>query len=122
MKNPLDYLWYKIYKALYIISGRKDPINDTGFMGVLLICNFLSTTWLMYGNLSKNSIILTLILVTIISFPYFFYKTKLKILKKYRNESEKSRIRGNFIVTIYVILYLAAPLIIAKLKNGYIYQ
>jgi hypothetical protein len=121
MKNPIDYLWYKIYKALYIISGKKDPINDAGFMAILFILNFLSTIWLVCGNISENFIIWTCILVTIIVLPYFFNKKKLKILKKYRCESEKSRITGNIIVTIYVILSFAAPLIIAKIKNGYIF-
>jgi hypothetical protein len=121
MKNPIDYLWYKIYKALYIISGRKDTINDAGFMAILLIFNFLSIRWLIYGNISEKFIIWTCVLVTIIILPYFFNKKKLIILKKYRCESKESKIIGNTIVTIYIILSFIAPFIIAKLKNGYIF-
>jgi hypothetical protein len=122
MKNPIDYLWYKIYKAQSFIDGKKRPLRDIPFMGVLLGINLVCITWLIYGDIFDNFIIFIFVLDTIIISPYFCEKKQAKILWKYKNESEKSRIRGNFIVTIYVILSLAAPLIIAKLRNGYIFQ
>jgi hypothetical protein len=122
MINPLDYLWYKIYKAQFFIGGKKKPLRDIPFMGCILGINMVCITWLIYGDIFDNFIIFIFILDTIIISPYFCTKKQAKIVKKYRHETEKYRIIGNTVIVIYIILTFAMPFIIAKCKNGYIIQ
>jgi hypothetical protein len=115
MNNPLDYLWYKTYKSkLY---------NSDQSMFFVLFVNLYTICLLIFGMdiVSFETSILLIILCLFITYPYTRYKKRVKIIKKYYKESEKSRIRGNIIVTLYVILSFTAPLIIVKLKNGYVF-
>jgi hypothetical protein len=120
MRNPLDYLWFKMYKLSFYTHDIEPAIT----MSSILVINSLTICFLIFGKavFSIGFSMLLIVLCLFITHPYVRHKKKIKILRKYYKESKKSRIRGNFIVTIYVILSLAAPLIIAKLRNGYIFQ
>jgi hypothetical protein len=113
MKNPLDYLWYKIYKAFSYIE-KSSPFSSCKCMSVLLIINLLTIIWLMLGRIHIFSIIWILTLIGILIIPYLFTKKQAKILWKYKNESEKSRIRGNIIVTMYIILSFVILFLVVK--------
>ncbi|MDR1553110.1 MAG: hypothetical protein LBS69_06580 [Prevotellaceae bacterium] len=112
MNNPLDYLWYKLYKVQKSFAGKS--------MAFVLLINSLTLTVLLLGNIPKW-VILFLIAGLFIINHYEKHEVIAKVLKKYRCESRKSRIIGNIIVTVYIILSFIAPLIIAKFKNGYIF-
>ncbi|MDR2009710.1 MAG: hypothetical protein LBQ22_04435 [Bacteroidales bacterium] len=114
MKNPIDYLWYKTYKSkLY---------NRDQSMGFVLGANLYTIGFLIFGMdaFSFGSAILIVILSWLLTRPYRRYKKQVKVIRKYYNESEKSRIRGNIIVAVYFILSFAAPFIIAWIKNGFL--
>jgi hypothetical protein len=121
MKNPIDYLWYKMYKWLCYIGKSGKPATDIGCVSVLLSLNLLCIIMLIYENIHDSFLFILVISCAVVIFPYMSSKKQSKILAEYEKESEKSRITGNIIVTIYVILSFAAPLIIAKIKNGYIF-
>jgi hypothetical protein len=114
MKNPIDYLWYKIYKAFsYIEKGA--PSSSAECMGSLFIINSLSIL-LIDKELIKNYAWIFCLLIIFIITPYFFTKKQIRIIKKYKNESEKSRIRGNVIVTFYIILSFVILFLIIKYR------
>jgi hypothetical protein len=80
-----------------------------------LLVNLYTIYFLIFGNLPSYGIALLLaILGLIITSPYRKYKKKVEILRKYYNESEKSRIRGNIIVALYVILSFVIFFLVAK--------
>jgi multisubunit Na+/H+ antiporter MnhF subunit len=120
MNNPLDYLWYKVHRLSFYTHGKA---TRTTAMGTVLFINSYTICLLVFGMdvASFETSMLLIILSFILTCPYERYKKQIKVLRKYYKESEKSRIRGNIIVTVYVILSFAAPLIIAKFKNGYIF-
>jgi hypothetical protein len=110
MKNPLDYLWYKIYKLSFYTEGKA---TRTTSMGAVLFANLITVIMLIYGDISFFLIVFALVLSFFLTYPYEKYKKQAKIIRQYYNESKKSRIRGNIIVTIYiissfVIVYLVA--------------
>ncbi|MDR1553107.1 MAG: hypothetical protein LBS69_06565 [Prevotellaceae bacterium] len=124
MNNPLDYLWYKTYKWFKCIDkGGNSATTDIGPIGAVLISNLFTIILLIFGNIPNQYVwIFIIIIPSMLSFPYLRRKKQAQVLKRYRCESEKSRITGNIIVVVYVILSIAAPFIIAKIKNGYIIQ
>ena len=117
MKNPIDYLWYKIYRWLKFVDDG-NAITDVACVGGTLFLNFLSIYLLMFGYLNTFTYILAGIFGLILSTPYQNKKNGMKILRRYIRESKETRIRGNAIVAIYVILSFAMPYIIIAFKNG----
>jgi hypothetical protein len=123
MMNPVDYLWYKIRNMMTYIDHGGNHITDIAAMGLCLIANILTIIVLISGEFpNKFMCAWILIVVAVIVFPYMSRKKQAKVLWKYKNESRKSQIRGNITIAVYIILSFAVPLIIAKLRNGYICQ
>ncbi|MDR1553108.1 MAG: hypothetical protein LBS69_06570 [Prevotellaceae bacterium] len=112
MNNPIDYLWYKMYKMSFY---TREPY-PTVPMVTLLFVNSYTICLVVFGMdvASFGTSILLIILCSFIAHPYTRYKKKRKIIRKYYNESEKSRIRGNIIVTVYVILSFVVVFLVAK--------
>jgi hypothetical protein len=112
MNNPLDYLWYKIYKAFSHIE-KSAPSSSCKCMSVLFIINSLSIL-LIDKDFINNYVWVFFLLIIFIITPYFFTKKQIKIIKKYKNESEKSRITGNIVVTFYIILSFVILFLVLK--------
>ncbi|MDR1349024.1 MAG: hypothetical protein LBJ63_11485 [Prevotellaceae bacterium] len=109
MKNLLDYLWYKTYKSKLYNRGQSMPF--------VLAANLYTIGFLIFGGFffSFSSSILIIILSFALTCPYERNKKKqIKVIRKYYNESEKSRIRGNIIVALYVILSFVVLFLVAK--------
>jgi ABC-type Fe3+ transport system permease subunit len=107
MKNPIDYLWYKTYKSKLYNRGQS--------MGLVLLANLYTICFLIFGMASISFVysILLIILTFALTYPYERYKKQAKIIRKYYNESEKSRIRGNIIVVLYFILSFVVLFLVA---------
>jgi hypothetical protein len=111
MKNPLDYLWYKLYKLSFYTHGK---VTLTTSMGTVLFVNLFVIYFFIFGYMSYVSGILLFIVSCFLTSPYEKHKKKVKIIRNLYNESEKSRIRGNIIVTVYVILSFIILFLVAK--------
>jgi uncharacterized membrane protein len=109
MNNPLDYLWYKTYKSKLYNRGQS--------MGFVLLANLCTICLLIFGmdSLSFGSSLLLIILSFVLTCPYERSKKKqIKVIRKYYKESDESRIRGNIIVAIYVIISFVTFFLVAK--------
>lgn len=113
MVNPLDYLYYKVYKGLSYISGGGNPLSQIGATMALLLINFSTIYYLISGELPKSVLAVT-ITVIILFCPIYFLIKEDKILAKYDQESEQSYRKGNMIVTIYVILTFVAAFYVLR--------
>lgn len=110
MINPFDYLFYKIYVFLSHLSGGGNPITHLGAMGVLLGINVLTIYLFVYGE--SPPFIIYIILTPLLF--YAFPKKMERIISKYDQESEKSRLIGNTAVTFYVLLSIASFILVVK--------
>lgn len=107
MINPLDYLYYKVYTFLLHISSGRAPLNRSAAYSILLFANACTIYILITGKFSRLFVFAGL-LIGLFVFIRYRPKNEEIIVEKYRKESNKSRIRGNIIVTIYVLLTFAA--------------
>ena len=113
MKNPLDYLWYKMYR----LSFYTNDISPAITMSSILFANLYTICLLLFGMdfISFGSSILLLILSFVLTCPYERNKKKrIKVIRKYYNESKESRIIGDIIVSLYVILSFVVFFLVAK--------
>jgi hypothetical protein len=122
MINPFDYLFYKIHTAWSHISGNGSSGKHHGAMMILLMLNFFTIYELIYGYIpldisehlrrkgftSDLIVLASGIFIIFISPVFYSSKREKRIIAKYKNESEKSRIIGNAIVICYVILTFAS--------------
>lgn len=113
MINPLDYLYYKVYKGLSYISGGGNPMSQIGATMVLLMINFSTIYYLIAGELPESVLTGAMIIIILFCTIYFSIKED-KILAKYDQESEQSYRKGNMIVTVYVILTFVAAICVLR--------
>jgi len=113
MLNPFDYLYYKMYKISSYISYTK--ADSAGFMSILLSLNFFTLYILITG--SKDTLTAFVFFLLVLSFlilVYWIFKREKKIIVKYKNESENSRIIGNTIVVCYVVLSIVLFILVVS--------
>lgn len=107
-----NYLYYKLYQASLNSSLRGIPeFLAPVFLGGLISVNILVTSAFLaklgvlpflFTNSKQGGIFaLVLIILSMIYYRKQRYKT---ILKKYSQESERERIKGNIIVAVYVAI------------------
>ena len=101
--NPIDYLFYKIYKALSFISGGGNPITQYSAILILFSFNVLVLLNILYEDVPSEIAGTWIAIVGILILPYYMIRED-RIIAKYSQESEHSRTVGNMIVAIYVIL------------------
>jgi len=123
----LHYLYYKIYQAT-----RKGSLSDIApfaaaiyFGGLIAINIFVIVGFLAKLELisfpysSANQSALSVFIGIFISSIYFLYEKRYKkILKKYSNETNKQRIKGNIIVSLYIAISFISIFAVAFFKNG----
>ena len=123
----LDYLFYKIYRANLIGSGKSiapfvAPIYLSGliFFNVLVLGAFLRKIDLLpFFFRNKIQVIAFIICLFAISNFLFLYKKRYKkIISKYEQKSEHERKRGNLIVWLYTIISFLLIFAVAYYKPG----
>lgn len=107
-----NYLYYKLYKAslkssLYDIANFMTSISLGSLISanILVISGFLSKLIglpFLFSNSYDGGIFASIIII--FTFLYYSKKRLRLILKKYSQESQKARIKGNIIVSIYVVI------------------
>lgn len=102
MINPIDYLYYKVYKGISYINGGGHPITQTGATSSLLLANYMMVCYLILGEFTDRFLTVSVFCLIVFSLIYFPLREK-SILAKYEQESEKSRKIGNRIVIGYII-------------------
>ena len=124
----MDYLFYKLYRA----SQRSSVPEIAGLLAELIFTICLSFNLLAIITLlkkikaidfypSKNGFIIIAVGIFIVTSLIFFVGSRYKrIIEKYEGEERKSRLRGNFFVTMYLILSFAFLLGVAFYKPGVI--
>lgn len=124
--NMFDYLYYKLYQATLKGSLKEmphfmAPIFFAGLIGVNILVIYLFLVKIdvlpyVFKNTKQGSwLILVIIILSII---YFGKNRRLAILEKYACESNKNRIRGNIIVSIYVAISFLSIFAVGLFKPG----
>lgn len=98
--TPFNYLFYKIYVFMFYLNFNSSPIQHLAVMSVLITMNIITIHMAIYGSPPPNKFLIILILLV----PYAFPKVEDKIVSKYENESEESKIIGNIAVIAYIAL------------------
>lgn len=102
MINPIDYLYYKVYKGISYMNGGSYPITQVGATGLILIANYMTISYLILGRFPDYFMRISGLFLIAFCIIYFSVREK-KILAKYEQESEKSQKIGNWIVICYII-------------------
>ncbi len=116
------YLYYKLYQATL-----KGSLNDIAeytssiYFGALISLNifvivgFLGKLELMSFPFSnKYEVGILMVICILFSLIYFLYKKRYKIIaEKYLKEDRKKRVRGNIIVSVYVVISFLAIFAVA---------
>ena len=118
------YLYYKLYQAslkssLNTIPEFMTPISYGGLLSAnfLVINGFLAkiTNVPFLFSIGEQGAVFAFIIIGL-TMLYFRKKRYIQILKKYSQESNKERIRGNAVVAIYVALSFLLIFAIAFFK------
>lgn len=120
------YLYYKLYQASLRSSLRDIPEFMTAVsFGVLIIINFLTLNALLtklnitpYIFSNSTPIKIFPFLIIGLTLVYYNKKRRNEILKKYSQEDNRTRIKGNIIITIYVIISILLMFIVPLFKPG----
>ncbi len=108
----LDYLYYKLYQATLKGSLKDIPqimaaVYFAGLVAINILVVYLFLVKIdilpyVFTNTRQGGWIIALLIV--LSLVYFNKNKRESILKKYFEENQKERIRGNIIISIYVTI------------------
>jgi len=122
----LNYLYYKLFQASLKSSLKDTPefMTSISFGGlisvnILVINAFLAKLDIFPFLFSSKIQVFIFVLITIL-FPIIFYNKKRykTIQKKYYQENNNERIKGNVIVAIYVAISFISIFAVAFFKPG----
>ena len=123
----LGYLYYKLYRAAKASSlNSTAEFKATIFFGGLIAANIFVLTGyfdklnilpFMFSNKNQASLF-GVICIAFTSFYFLNNKRYKLIIKKYTDESDKQRIKGNILVAIYVAISFLSIFAIAFFRNG----
>ena len=121
-----NYLYYKLYRASLKSSLRDIPeFLAPVFLGglvsanILVISAFLAKLDVLPFLFSSKEKGGAFALVIIVLAMFYYRKERYRsIIKKYSQENDKERIRGNVIVAIYVTLSFLLIFAVAFFKPG----
>ena len=114
MTNPIDYLYYKVYKGISYMNGGSYPITQMAATCSLLIANYMIVCYLILGEFTDRFLTVGVFLLIVFSLIYFPVKEK-RILTKFEQESERSRKTGNRVVVLYIIFTFLSIFLVALL-------
>ena len=117
MINPFDYLHYKIYKAWSQLNGGGYPFSHYAVIAIPYILNSL-TIYILIVNEFPSKEIFSGIAFPILVIVFICYRPNRedKILAKYCNESEDSRLIGNAVVVFYYIISILVFILVRKYR------
>jgi len=121
-----DYLYYKLYQAslkssLQTIPEFLAPVFLGGLISanILVISAFLAKMdilpFLFSSKEQAGAFASAVIILTMFCYRKKRYK---QVLKKYAQESDKERIRGNIVVAIYVVVSFLLIFAVAFFRPG----
>lgn len=121
-----NYLYYKLYQASLksSLSDIPDFMTAVSFGGlisvnILVISAFLAKIDVMPFWFSSKEQAGGFAFVVIVLTKFYYRKERYRlIIKKYSQENDKERIRGNVIVAIYVVLSFLLIFAVAFFKSG----
>ncbi len=122
----LDYLYYKLYHASLKSSLKDIPeffavIYLGGLLCVnLLILNaFLTKIHIGHFLFTNSKLGGGLCILIIVLLGFYYRKQKREtVLQRYASETNKQRIRGNVIVSIYILLSFVLIFVVAFWRVG----
>lgn len=122
----LNYLYYKLFQASLKSSLKDIPefmtsISFGGLISVnILVVNALLSKLDIFPFLFSGKIQVGIFVLVTILFPIIFYNKKRfkTVQKKYSQENNKERIKGNIIVAIYVAISFLSIFAVAFFKPG----
>lgn len=121
-----NYFYYKFYQASLKSSLRDIPeFLAPVLMGGLISANILVISALsakldmapfLFANRTQGGLFATVVII----FTGLYYRKERSrlILEEYAQESEKERIRGNFIVSVYVAVSFMSIFAVSFFKPG----
>lgn len=119
------YLYYKLYQASLKSSLNDMPMFMTAVsfggliaLNIFVIVGFLAKLDLLPFYTNKHQAGLSVVACIILTTFYFNKKRIELILKKYSQESNRKRIKGNIIVSLYVAISFLSIFAVAFFKPG----
>ena len=120
-----DYLYYKLYQASLKSSLNDMPMFMTAVsfggliaLNIFVIVGFLAKLDLLPFYTNKHQAGLSVVACIILTTFYFNKKRIELILKKYSQESNRKRIKGNIIVSLYVAISFLSIFAVAFFRPG----
>lgn len=122
----LDYLYYKLYRAVLKGSLRDIPQFMTPvFFGGLISINFLVINAFLskigvvpYFFVSKKLTAAFAITFIVLAMMYYRKEKRELVFEKYSHEVNSERVKGNIIVIVYVVASFLAIFAIAFFRPG----
>ncbi len=110
---PVNYIFYKLYNLYMLISNTDTPygMSHIGVLFGLIILNIITLYQYFWRIFPPNWLYLVILIIAI---PYAIPQIADKILNYFSKESETTRIIGNFVVTVYIILSIVLFSIVIK--------
>ncbi|SRR5690554_6176811 len=119
------YLYYKLYQASLKSSLNDMPMFMTAVsfggliaLNIFVIVGFLAKLDLLPFYSNKHQAGLSVVACIILTTFYFNKKRIELILKKYSQESNRKRIKGNIIVSLYVAISFLSIFAVAFFRPG----
>jgi uncharacterized membrane protein len=129
LERMINYLYYKMYQATLKSSLKDIPLMIApAFLGTLLSVNVIVVSALLakldvfpfvFSNSKQGGIFTFLVMIFIGSYYYWNERYK-RVLLKYSTETNKKRILGNILISIYVALSFISIFFIAFFRPGYL--
>lgn len=125
----IDYLYYKMYYAALKSSVKDMPLfMAPAFLGGLLSVNVIVVNGLLakldiipfvFSN-NKQAGFFCFLLMSLIGVGYCWSGRYKKVLLKYSEETNRRRIIGNTVISIYVAVSFISIFIVGLFKPGYL--
>ena len=119
------YLYYKLYQASLKSSLNDMPMFMTAVsfggliaLNIFVIVGFLAKLDLLPFYSNKHQAGLSVVVCIILTTIYFNKKRTESILNKYSQESNRARIKGNIIVSIYVAISFLSIFAVGLFRSG----
>lgn len=76
MINPIDYLYYKVYKGISYMNDGSYPITQVGATGLILIANYMTISYLILGRFPDYFIGISGLFLNRVLYNLFFCQRK----------------------------------------------
>jgi hypothetical protein len=126
MKKVLYYLYYRLFemhsRGEEISLGAFLSVITTSFMfwlNIFTLAGFLNKINVLPIFFNKDSWIIFMIVLFVVDYFFFMHKKKFEeIILMFKNESKREKIKGGLLVLLYILLSVAAFVIMVLYKPG----